>query len=206
MDLELISPAAALASPAIRLQDFHPELAVTLEVEPKPTSFSKVTTHAGRLISHKNRCCSDAGRNPKNRRNDIRTTSGPVIQERIPESDLGGIWATTSSPSCRFRQSDSTAGKRKVSPFQSRRGRRPAAVWRIASHIDGNTDVPGRCATRATVAVLLVLNGWVRKLLSGTPAVTSDIFPARQTCSSMRGIGWEERHARVQYRFTPGVP
>jgi hypothetical protein len=46
----------------------------------------------------------------------------------------------------------------------------------------------------------------VRKLLSGTSAVTSDIFTTQQTCSSMPGTGLEERHARVQYRFTPGVP
>jgi hypothetical protein len=46
VDLEPIAPAAVLAFPAIPLQDFQLQLAVTLGVEPKPPSFSKVATHA----------------------------------------------------------------------------------------------------------------------------------------------------------------
>lgn len=56
MDLELIAPAAVLTFPTVPLEDFHHQLAVVLEVEPKPRSFSKVATHADRRISRKN-CC-----------------------------------------------------------------------------------------------------------------------------------------------------
>jgi hypothetical protein len=56
MDLELIAPATVLAFPAIPLQDFQLQLAVTLGVEPKPPSFLKVATHADRLMLRKN-CC-----------------------------------------------------------------------------------------------------------------------------------------------------
>jgi hypothetical protein len=56
MDLELIAPATVLVFPAIPHQDFQLELAVTLGVEPKPPSFSKVATHADCRISRKN-CC-----------------------------------------------------------------------------------------------------------------------------------------------------
>jgi hypothetical protein len=75
MDLELIAQAAVLAFPAVPLQDFLLQMAVTLGVEPKPPSFSKVATHADRLMSRKNCCCCEAGRNPKNRRKDITSTS-----------------------------------------------------------------------------------------------------------------------------------
>jgi hypothetical protein len=75
VDLELISATALLTSPAITLQDFQLQLAVTLGVEPKPPSFSKVATHADRLMSRKNCCWCAAERNAKNRRSDVNSTS-----------------------------------------------------------------------------------------------------------------------------------
>jgi hypothetical protein len=71
MDLEFISPATALAFPAIPLQDFPLPLAVTLGAEPNRTSPGNLPTHADRLPSNKNSCCCEAGRNPNDRRNDI---------------------------------------------------------------------------------------------------------------------------------------
>jgi hypothetical protein len=47
MDLELIAPATVLAFPAIPLQDFHLQLAVTTVFEPKPRSFGNNHAHAG---------------------------------------------------------------------------------------------------------------------------------------------------------------
>jgi hypothetical protein len=76
MDLEFISPATALAFPTIPLEDFDLELAVTLGVEPEPTSLRSLASHAERLISLRNSCCCEAGRNPKNRLNDMRSRSG----------------------------------------------------------------------------------------------------------------------------------
>src|SRR5450756_1521137 len=76
MDLQLISSATPLAFPAIPLENFHLQLAVTPWVEPNTTAFGDPRIHADRLISPKNCCCSKAGRNPKNRRNDIRSMSG----------------------------------------------------------------------------------------------------------------------------------
>jgi hypothetical protein len=67
MDLELIAPAAVLAFPAVPLQDFQLELAVTLGGEVKLPSFSKVTSHADSRMSHRNCCWCAAGRNAKNR-------------------------------------------------------------------------------------------------------------------------------------------
>jgi hypothetical protein len=84
MDLELIAPAAALASPAIPLEDFHFQLAVTPGVEPKPPSFSKVATHADRLILSRNRCCCGEGRKLKNRSSDISSTSGSPFSRFAP--------------------------------------------------------------------------------------------------------------------------
>jgi hypothetical protein len=84
MDLELIAPAAVLAFPAVPLQDIHLQLAVTLGVEPKPPSVSKVATHADRLMSHKNCCWCEAGRNPKNRRSDVNSTSGLPFSRFAP--------------------------------------------------------------------------------------------------------------------------
>ena len=75
MDLELIAPAAVLAFPAIPLQDFQLKLAIALGVEPKPRSFSQVATHADGRMSRKNcRWCA-AGRNAKDRRSDVNSTS-----------------------------------------------------------------------------------------------------------------------------------
>ena len=88
MDLELIARATVLAFPAIPLQDFQLQLAVTLGVEPKP-SFSKVTTHADRLMSRKNCCWCAAERNAKNRRSDVNSTSV------LPFSRLGAQYALT---------------------------------------------------------------------------------------------------------------
>jgi hypothetical protein len=76
MDLELIAPATVLAFPAVPLQDFQLQLAVTLGVEPKPPSFSKVATHADRLMSRKNCCWCAAERNAKNRLNGRRSIPG----------------------------------------------------------------------------------------------------------------------------------
>jgi hypothetical protein len=76
MDLELIAPATVLAFPAVPLQDFHLQLAVTLGVEPKPPSFSKVATHADRLMSRKNCCWCAAERNTKNCLNGRRSITG----------------------------------------------------------------------------------------------------------------------------------
>ena len=56
MDLESIVPAATLAFPAVPIENFQLELAVSFGIEPKPPSFSKVATHADRLMSRKN-CC-----------------------------------------------------------------------------------------------------------------------------------------------------
>ena len=56
VDLQLVAPAAVLAFPAIPLEDFHLQLAVTLGVETKPKPISKVATHADRRMSRKN-CC-----------------------------------------------------------------------------------------------------------------------------------------------------
>jgi hypothetical protein len=76
MDLELIAPATALALPAIPLQNFRLELAVMLEVEPKPMSSGNVHTHADRLISSKNRRCCGAGRKWSSRCTHSNSTSG----------------------------------------------------------------------------------------------------------------------------------
>jgi hypothetical protein len=75
MNLELVAPAAQLTLPAIPLQDFKLQLAVTLGAEPKPPSFSKVATQADRLLSRKNCCWCAAERNAKNRRSDVNSTS-----------------------------------------------------------------------------------------------------------------------------------
>ena len=75
VDLQLIAPAAVLAFPTVPLENFQLELAVNSEVEPKPPSIGKVATHADRLMSRRNCCCCEAGRNPKNRRRDITSTS-----------------------------------------------------------------------------------------------------------------------------------
>ena len=53
MDLQLIAPATVLTLPGIPLENLHLQLAVTLGVEPKPPSFSKVATHADCRISRK---------------------------------------------------------------------------------------------------------------------------------------------------------
>jgi hypothetical protein len=63
MDPELIAPATVLAFPAIPLQDFQLQLAVTLGVEPKPRSFPQVATHADCRMSRRNCCWCAAERN-----------------------------------------------------------------------------------------------------------------------------------------------
>src|SRR5450759_2767262 len=84
MDLELIAPATVLAFPAVPLQDFHLQLAVTTVFEPKPTSFGSVHTHADRRISSRNSCCCDAARKPKNRRTDVSSASGLPFSRFAP--------------------------------------------------------------------------------------------------------------------------
>jgi hypothetical protein len=73
VDLQLLAPAAVLAFPAVPLQDFQLQPAVTLGVEPKP--FSKVATHADCRMSRKNCCWCAAERNAKDRRIDVNSTS-----------------------------------------------------------------------------------------------------------------------------------
>jgi len=91
MNLESIAPAAVLAFPAIPLQDFQPQLAVTLGVEPKPPSFSQVATHADRRMSRKNCCWCEAGRNAKNRRSDVNSTSWLPFSRFDPARKLAQI-------------------------------------------------------------------------------------------------------------------
>jgi hypothetical protein len=49
MDVELVSPPAVLALPAVPLQDFHLKLAVAVIVETQAISFANVHAHADRL-------------------------------------------------------------------------------------------------------------------------------------------------------------
>jgi hypothetical protein len=89
VDLELIAPATVVAFPAVPLENFQLELAVSFEVEPKPRSFSKVATRADRLMSRKNCCWCAAERNAKNRRSDVDSASV------LPFSRLGAQYALT---------------------------------------------------------------------------------------------------------------
>jgi len=84
MDLELIAPATVLAFPAVPLQDFHLQLAVTTVFEPKPRSFGNNHAHADRLTSSRNSCCCDAARKPKNRRTDVSSASGLPFSRFAP--------------------------------------------------------------------------------------------------------------------------
>jgi hypothetical protein len=103
MDLESIAPAAVLAFPTVPLENFQLELAVSFEIEPKPRSFSKVATHADRLMSRKNCCWCAAGRNTKNRRSDVNSTSvlpfsrfaparksAQIVSRQYPLGELSG--------------------------------------------------------------------------------------------------------------------
>jgi hypothetical protein len=72
MDLELIAPATPLASPTIAHHNFRLELAITLAIEPKSTSWGSVPAHADRLILSRNSCCCGGGRKLKNRLSDPR--------------------------------------------------------------------------------------------------------------------------------------
>ena len=75
MNLELIAPTTVLTLPMIALENFLRELAVRREIEPKPPSFANAIDHADRLMSHKNFCCCDIGRDPKSRSSEIRSAS-----------------------------------------------------------------------------------------------------------------------------------
>ena len=107
VDLELIAPAAVLAFPAIPLEDFHLQLAVTLGVEPKPTSFSKVATHADRLMSRKN-CCWCAAR--RNARNISRHTRAICPSEYRPVQP-GCTFKVLRIPACHLGQLAKSAAK-----------------------------------------------------------------------------------------------
>ncbi len=75
VNLQLIAPATVLAFPSIALQNAFRELGVLLWIEPNWALFPNLPAHADCLTSIKNCCCCAAGRNPKNRCNDISSTS-----------------------------------------------------------------------------------------------------------------------------------
>ncbi len=75
VNLQLIAPAAVLAFPAVALQNSLLQLVVTDGIKTKWALFPNLPAHADCLTSIKNCCCCAAGRNPKNRCNDISSTS-----------------------------------------------------------------------------------------------------------------------------------
>ncbi len=82
MDLQLLAPATVLAFPAVAPEDLQLELVVRRTIEPPPTS--TWATHAVRRASRKNSCCSEVGRNPKNRRTDINSWRGLPLSRFAP--------------------------------------------------------------------------------------------------------------------------
>jgi hypothetical protein len=84
MDLELISPAALLALPAIPLKNLEAELPVILGFKPQRRNSGIFCAHADRLILSRKSCCCRAGRKWKNRSSDISSTSGLPFSKFAP--------------------------------------------------------------------------------------------------------------------------
>ena len=93
-------------------------------------------------------------------------------RRRVPVSGLLAIWAVLASYDFNYRSlngywpagSAATGSRGRTGSARSLLFNRAAGIalqpfGASPGHVDGNTDVPGRWATRATVAVLLVLNG-----------------------------------------------